>query len=181
MAGRTIIAELTERSGRPRPWTLRRVAFGANLRKTLIRIAAITATATVIFSYVFLPVRAQGVSMLPTYSPDGLKLVNRLAYWRRDPARGDIVAIRLSGPGVVYLKRVVGLPRERIAIARGIVYANGVAIDEPYVKYRASWDLDEIRLDSDEYFVAGDNRGMRIEDHLLGRTHRNRIVGRVAP
>ena len=56
------------------------------------------------------PIRPQGVSMLPTYSPGEFSLVNRLAYLGKTPSRGDVVAIMVAGPHVLYVKRVVGLP-----------------------------------------------------------------------
>jgi signal peptidase I len=52
--------------------------------------------------------------MLPTYREGTINFANRAAYWLRDPRRGDAVAIRMAGPGVIYVKRIVGLPRERI-------------------------------------------------------------------
>ena len=55
--------------------------------------------------------------MLPTYAPDKLHFVNRLAYGPTGPARGDVVAIQMAGPHVLYVKRIVGLPGERVGIA----------------------------------------------------------------
>ena len=153
---------------------------GRNPRRTLVRAAAIVAVSAVVFGWVLLPVRARGVSMEPTIEPGGIHLVNRLAYVFRPPARGDIVAIRLAGRSVVYVKRVVGLPGERVRIDGGVVYADGRALDEPYVRHRRpSWTLPETTLGPDEYFVVGDNRGMPIAQHDLGKVRRVRIVGRI--
>ena len=79
--------------------------------------------------------------MLPTYNDGGLNFANRAAYWWRDPARGDAVAIRMAGEHVVYVKRIVGLPRERIAIIAGVVLVNDEPLIEPTVVYRAPWDV----------------------------------------
>ena len=64
-------------------------------------------------------------------------VINTLAYRFGAPARGDIVAFRheRSAPSV-YLKRVIGIPGDRIAIERGYVSVNGVRLDEPYVRFR---------------------------------------------
>ena len=67
--------------------------------------------------------------MLPTYVPDKLHFVNRLAYGPAGPDRGDVVAIQMAGPHVLYVKRIVGLPGERVRIAGGQVQINGTASD----------------------------------------------------
>ena len=78
----------------------------------------------VTFKWVLIPIRTQGVSMLPTYSSGTFNLVNRLSYvgLHAEPKRGDIVAIRLAGPNVVYVKRIVGMPGERVSIVEGWVW-----------------------------------------------------------
>ena len=154
--------------------------FGRHPRRTLLRVALLVAGAAVLFGWVLLPVRAEGISMEPTYEPGGFHLVNRLAYRTHGPARGDIVAIRLAGPHVVYVKRVIGLPGDRVRISEGQVFIDDRALAEPYVRRRnPSWILPQTTLGADEYFVVGDNRAMRIELHELGVAHLRRIVGKV--
>lgn len=117
--------------------------------------------------------------MRPTYEPGAIHLVNRLSYGSRGPDRGDIVAIRMPGGREVYIKRVIGLPGERIAISEGQILVDGHPLDEPYVRNRRPWELEPITLEADEYFVIGDNRGMNLADHTFGRAERQRIIGRV--
>ena len=117
--------------------------------------------------------------MQPTYQDGAINLVNRAVYTWRAPARGDVVAIRLAGPHVLYVKRIVALPGERIAIAGGVVMLNGVALDEPYVQQRQAWDVDEVLVGPREYFVVGDNRSMRVADHDFGRVDARRILGKL--
>ena len=153
---------------------------GRNPRRTLGRAAATVAVSAAVFGWVLLPVRAHGVSMAPTIEPGGLHLVNRLAFVFGAPSRGDVVAIRLAGRSVVYVKRIVGLPGERLRIDGGTVYADARALDEPYVRNRRpSWTLPETTLGPDEYFVVGDNRGMPIDQHDLGKVRRARVVGKI--
>lgn len=155
-----------------------RVLVGRSPRTTLARIGILVATSVVMFGWVLLPVRTQGISMLPLYETEGLHFFNRLAYVWRAPRRGDIVAIRVGGGEVVYVKRIVGLPGERLRIERGVVFVDGTPLEEPYVRYRTNrWELREVVLGPDEYFVIGDNRSMRIEQHTLGRAPRARIMG----
>ena len=135
--------------------------------------------AFVVFTWVILPVRGEGISMEPTYESGSLHLVNRLSYARRGPARGDIVAIRVPNTRNVYVKRVVGLPGERIAFENGVLLVNGAPLAEPYVTRRRPWVLEEVTLAEHEYFVVGDNRGMNLRDHTLGRVDAARIIGKV--
>ena len=154
---------------------VRRIVFGADPRRTTVRILVLTSIAAVMLVWVILPVRADGDSMLPTYYSGNFTVVNRLAYLNTRPKRGDIVAIRLAGTSVVIIKRIIGLPGERFSVSDGTVHVNGAPLTEPYVRHNRSWNLDEVTLGSAEYFVVGDNRGASD----FGRVDRDRIVGRL--
>jgi len=148
-------------------------------RATLIRVVVLIATAYVVFGYVLLPTRLEGISMEPTYTDGRIDFANRLAYVWHPPQRGDVVAIRMAGLHAFYVKRIVGLPRERLEIVMGVVNINGEPLIEPAVVRKAAWNFPPVTLRDDEYFVIGDNRSMRMEDHDFGRTTRDRIVGRM--
>ncbi len=117
--------------------------------------------------------------MLPAYEDATLNLVNRVIYRIRSPARGDVIAIRLAGPRVLYVKRIVGLPSERVAIVGGIVTIDDEPLIEPYVSERQPWEYAEVTVGPREYFVIGDNRGMRLGDHDFGRVDVARILGKL--
>jgi signal peptidase I len=157
----------------------RRLVFGRHPRRTLVRVLVLATLSFITFSWVLLPIRAEGISMEPTYRSGSLNLLNRLAYRYRKPERGDIIGIKLAGPHVLYVKRIIALPGEHILISRGQVYINGAALAEPYVRNRRGWDVPEVALTPREYYVIGDNRGMRAADHDFGRVDVSRIVGRV--
>jgi len=157
----------------------RRLIFGENPRRTLTRVVVLAAISFVTFRWVLVPIRTEGASMLPTYQTDRLNLVNRLAYLGGRPARRDVVAIQMAGPHVLYVKRVIGLPGERVSVVDGVVNINGAPLDEPYVKHRRPWQVDEVTLGPNEYFVIGDNRGMSAGEHDFGRVELPRILGRV--
>jgi signal peptidase I len=157
----------------------REILFGRHPRRTTVRVLLLVITSIVIFRWVLIPVRTDGVSMEPTYESGQLNLVNRLAYLSRSPSRGDVVAIRLAGLHVLFIKRIIALPGERVGISAGSVRINGMPLDEPYVRYRRPWEVPEVQLGPAEYFVVGDNRGMDAADHTFGRIDAFRIVGRV--
>jgi signal peptidase I len=117
--------------------------------------------------------------MDPNYHDGALNLVNRVVFRIRSPARGDVVAIRLAGPSVLYVKRIVGLPNERVAIVGGVIEVNGAPLIEPYVHNRQPWDVPEVTVGAREYFVIGDNRTMRAGDHDFGRVDARRILGKL--
>lgn len=153
--------------------------LGRNPRLTLIRASALIVSAIVLFGFVLLPVRLHGISMLPTYEDGALNFANRAAYWWREPARGDAVAIRMAGEHVVYVKRIVGLPRERIAIIAGVVLVNDEPLVEPAVVYKAPWNVPAFTLGNGDYFLIGDNRAMAAQNHDFGTTTRARVVGKM--
>jgi signal peptidase I len=152
---------------------------GRNPRATLLRIAIIISSAVIVFGWILVPLRLSGISMLPTYQDGALNFANRAAYWAGEPARGDVVAIRLAGPHAFYVKRIIGLPGERVEIVAGAVRVNEEVLVEPTVVRRAPWNMAPVDLAAGEFFVAGDNRSMKIENHDLGRVSRRRIVGKL--
>lgn len=158
---------------------IRAAIFGRNPRHTLARIAALAAGAYIVFGHLLIPVRGAGPSMLPTLQDGQFLFVNTLAYVGTDPRRGDIVGISLAGRSALYIKRIVGLPGERLRIDAGTVYVDGVPLEEPYVERRRPWDIGEFVLGDDEYLVIGDNRGMTVNNHDFGKARRERIIGRV--
>jgi signal peptidase I len=156
-----------------------RILFGSNPRAAIARSLTIIAVAAIVIRFVLLPVRFQGISMLPTYEDGELNFANRLAYYFKNPKRGDVVAIRMAGESVVYVKRIIGLPHEEVRFVHGTVMINGQPLAEPTVRYRIPWDMRATTLGSDEYFLVGDNRSMDILDHDFGRALREKIVGKM--
>lgn len=171
----------TETSQTRQPSWLRTIIIGRNPRRTFIRIVVTVATCVLLRAFVVLPIRVSGPSMLPTYHARGVNFVNRLAYLGHEPRRGDVVAIRLAGESVMFMKRVVGLPGETVTFSNGRLLINGRSLDEPYVKFNCNWDFvpEHSRLGDEEYYVVGDNRVMPHTDYTQGAAKRERIVGKV--
>jgi signal peptidase I len=163
----------------PRPHWLRVLAVGRRPKATLVRIAVLVVTCFVTFKFILLPIRVEGISMQPTYHTGEIDCVNRLAYLRHEPQRGDVVSVRLAGTSVMYLKRIIGLPGETVAFHGGRAFINGQPLDEPYVKFRCDWEHEPIQCGPDQYYVVGDNRSMPFELHTQGRADRDRIIGKI--
>jgi signal peptidase I len=161
------------------PGWLRIVLIGRNPKVTLARIGILVVTCFIIFKFALFPIRVEGISMLPTYRDGSVHLVSRTAYLWRGPQCGDVVSIRLAGPHVMYMKRVIGLPGETVAFVNGQVLIDGQVLDEPYEKLPCDWNLPPEKLGPNEYFVVGDNRSMPPEWHTFGKASRDRIVGKL--
>lgn len=139
-----------------------RVVFGRNPRRTLIRLFLIVLVMVALFKFLVVPIQVSGVSMEPTYINGKVNLVNQLAYVWKKPRRGDVVAIRMPAERDMLLKRIVGLPGERVALIRGSVYINGRRLDEPYVRLKGGFFHREVTIEEDHYFVIGDNRNLSV-------------------
>jgi signal peptidase I len=157
--------------------TLGRVIAGANPRRTAVRVLVLVVSAYIVFGYVLMPIRGVGISMEPTIVAGDLIFVNRIAYRFRNPERGDVVAVRIAGRSVVYVKRLLALPGDTVGFVDGVLWRNGAPVDESYVTKGADWQLEEVTLGSDDYFVVGDNRGMAMAQHDFGTATRGRLIG----
>jgi signal peptidase I len=121
------------------------------------------------------PMLVQGGSMRPTLEPGHRIAVAPLL---RPPARGDLVV--LARPGALeVVKRVVGLPGERVRLSGGRLEIDGQAVPEPYLTapMRAG-DLD-LRLGPAEYLVLGDHRAASTDGRDFGPVGADALVGRV--
>ena len=143
---------------------------------TIARVLLLVVTALILFKLVLLPVRITGASMEPTCYNGQIGFINQLAYHWRPPRRGEIIGFRPDNRGPIIVKRIIGLPGERIAFHSGTVFINGQALAEPYLDAKGSWEWPEETLAKQTYFVTGDNRTLsmqfRVEQHtILGKLH----------
>lgn len=94
--------------------------------------------------------------------------------------RKDIVILfSPDGRKEILTKRVIGLPNEKIKIEKGYVYINGEKIEEPYIKEKPDYLIEEIEIPSDSYFVLGDNRNESEDSSTWGPVKKDLIIGKV--
>ena len=158
----------------------RRILVGRDLRITLRRGALLAVAAWLFFRFICLPVRVRGSSMEPTFLNGEMHAACLVQYLWRTPQRGDVVVISMSGTRAFYLKRVLGLPGERIAFTNGTMLVNGERHEEAYIEEHGSWTMPEMTIPAGEYFVAGDNRAIPIDRHTLGTVDKTKIMGKLA-
>jgi signal peptidase I len=168
-----------EASYQPPPGWLRVLTIGRRPKATLVRVLVLIGGCGIVFGFCLVPIRIDGISMLPTYHTGQINFVNRLAYLRHEPRRGDLVSIRYAGRSVMLMKRIIALPGETIAFVNGRAHINGQPLAEPYVKLPCAWNTDPIPCGPDQYYVVGDNRSMAFELHTQGRADRERIIGKL--
>lgn len=126
--------------------------------------------------------RVTDVSMRPTLSEGQFLLINRYVYRWASPRRGEIVVLRTPGkPRWLYVKRVVGLAEETLAIRNGRVVIDGKPLNEPYARGSTGPDMEPVRIPSDSVFVLGDNRAESEDSRHFGVVARAQLVGKVRP
>lgn len=111
-------------------------------------------------TFLFNIVRVQQTSMYPTVKPNDIILSSSLYRFKKDFKRGDIVVFKSPSENKMLIKRIVGLPGEKVEIYDGSIYIDGKLLDEKYFKekpYTLS-PTSEFEVQADELFVLGDNR-----------------------
>jgi len=147
------------------------------LRETVISVAIS------IFVIVFLyqPVKVEGTSMMPGLADQERIFINKFAYRFAAIERGDVVVFRYPGdPSKNYIKRIVGLPGDRIEILRGEVLLNGRRLQEPYVpaRYQDERSMADVVVPDGSYFVLGDHRNRSSDSRDFGVVERQAIFGK---
>lgn len=133
------------------------------------------------------PFFVKGASMEPNFEDGEYLIIDELSLNLDDPKRGEVVIFRYpKDPSQYYIKRIIGLPNERVSIEGGRVkifnssYPNGFTLDESeylYMKNATPGELDLV-LGQDEYFVLGDNRNASSDSRIFGPVLRDAIIGR---
>ena len=124
--------------------------------------------------FVATPYVVVGDSMVPTLRSWDLCVMARPHGYQ--PKRGEIIVFRTSEfdeqgrhvPPLHFIKRVVGLPGETVAIRRGVVQVNGKPLEERYTEINPTWDMDPVTVPAGKVFVLGDNRTVELEETLHG-------------
>lgn len=136
---------------------------GGFLKELLVYAVIIVLCITVVPRYLIQRTQVQGNSMNDNLIDKENLLVEKLTYHFKDPDRFDIITFYPQGreEEEYYIKRVIGLPGERIQISGNTIYINGKVLEEHYGKEPmtdAGIAEEEIKLGEDEFFVLGDNR-----------------------
>lgn len=124
-------------------------------------------------------------SMIPTLMVKDRLLVNKLAYDLKDPERGDIALFENQQGGEdPLIKRVIGLPGERLELREGRVYVDGAPLREPYLGrdpckrgYPKTCSFGPVTVPREHYFMMGDNRTNSLDSRFFGPVPEDDVVG----
>jgi signal peptidase I len=134
-------------------------------------------------SYQFLarPFLVQGASMEPNFQTGNYLVVDIISYKFGEPERGDVVVFRYPGNrSLYYIKRIIGLPGDRVTLIDGNIFINGEIFIEDYIPSYVetdAFDEADFLLGEGEYFVMGDNRASSFDSRSWGPLGKNDIVG----
>jgi len=179
---------------RPRP-TARRLVFEYGI----ILVIAL-AIAFLLQAFVVKPYRIPSPSMVPTLDPGDRVLVARFLYRLEAPKDGDIVVFHYPlQTRLVFVKRLVGVPGDRLAVQDGYLYRNGVKLNEPYVARRPDgqpvptepgpaiagstisepWSLNQpYTVPANTYYMMGDNRTDSDDSRVWGPVPKKDVIGK---
>ena len=118
------------------------------------------------------PFIVEGEAMMPTLRNGQMIWVDRLAYRGHLVHRGDIIVFKALPAGVPdkdFIKRVIGLPGETVAVHGHRVYINGRRLREPYVRSPADYVIPPMTMPAGRYFVLGDDRNNSFDSHIWPR------------
>ncbi|OGY41840.1 MAG: signal peptidase I [Candidatus Buchananbacteria bacterium RBG_13_36_9] len=135
------------------------------------------------------PFYVKGASMEPSFHDHEYLIINEITYRINEPQRGDIIVFRYpKDPSQYFIKRIIGLPGEKIKIKDGKIfiynsqYENGIELTEqiylPDELETPNLGKTEYILENDQYFVLGDNREASLDSRRFGPVPRRLIIGK---
>ncbi len=125
--------------------------------------------------------QVSGLSMAPRIDSGEIVLINTMAYRFGRPARGEIIAFHHDGPTPeIYIKRIIGLPGDRVVIDRGRIILNGAPLDEPYVypRYADTRSFPQVTVPAGSLYVLGDNRAASDDSRFWGFVPQDQVLGK---
>ena len=157
----------------------------------LVWIIGIIVVVKLVQSFVVQPFIVDGGSMLPTFHNKEFLLVDKLSYQIGTPHRGDVAIFKLyEDPNNPYkgkhlIKRVIGLPGERVVVKNGVTtiynseHPEGFQLNEDYIIYKDLNKNVDVQLDNHHYFMMGDNRAQSYDSRDWGPLDEKNMKGQV--
>ena len=154
---------------------------GSEIISWVLTIVTALAIALVLRSFFFEIYGVDGRSMTNTLQDHEKLFCTKLDYLTGQPQRGDVVICHYPGRGnTAFVKRLLGLPGDTVAMHNQHLYVNGQEIADPVnMGLKPGYEFREYTLKDNEYFVLGDNRGNSNDSHSVGPITRSMIIAHV--
>lgn len=155
--------------------------LGLELKTWFRDILLAFAIAVFIVIFIVQPVKVEGTSMQPRLVDQERIFVNRFIYRFQDINRGDVVVFWYpKDRSKSFIKRILGIPGDKVEIRSGMVYVNGEKVDEPYLNpaYRDKKSFQPVRVPPGHYFVLGDHRNSSNDSRVWGFVAHDLIYGK---
>lgn len=151
------------------------------LKKVWIALGTVLILAVIsffIFNSYYTFYRVNGSSMEPALKDGEIYLVSK---GNKSINRGDIIVFRVENEEPPYIKRVIALPGEKVAIFDNTVFINGRMLSEPYVQppYFDIQDVEEFTVPEGHYYVLGDDRVESYDSRHFGPVPQENIIGTI--
>lgn len=173
--------EQPEQPNKTRSFILMGIEFSFEFIKTTLIVVIVA----LVFRYFLIqPFIVVGQSMEPNFHNKEYLVVDKLSYKIRVPKRGEVIIFHPpQSPRESYIKRIIGLPGEKVEVKSGKIYINGKLLKESYVLQDIKSTIiptDMVsQLRDDEYFVFGDNRDHSSDSREIGPIPKSNIQGKV--
>ena len=169
------------RSGAARRRRMRRRAIAREVCAWIVTLALAALIAVGVRTFVCEIVRVDGPSMEPTLTGGEMLLVTKFDYAFSTPARGDVVVCRFPNRDGTFVKRVIGLPGDKVQIVDGRTYIDDLLLEENFVSFPADEDYGPVLIGDGQYLVMGDNRAVSHDGRAadVGTLRADALVGRV--
>jgi len=139
----------------------------------------------VLYLFIMTPHEVIGNSMHPTYQNGEYLMANKLLYRFQDPQRGDVIIFKYSDTQD-FIKRVIGLPGDKVMLKDGHIYINDQLLDESAYLSNSIYtnggeflhEGESITVPDNEYFVCGDNRPHSSDSRTFGPVSKDNIKGK---
>ena len=161
-------------------------SFKTHLIEFLQTLVVFAAIGSIIYLFAVQPHKVSGCSMCPNFHTNDYILTDKLSYRFNEPTRGDVIVFKNPrDPSQDFIKRVIGIPGDRVTLRGGKVYLNGQLLNEPYLDPTVVTNTgaymgenQEKTVEKDKYIVFGDNRPGSSDSREWGQLPKGNIIGK---
>ncbi len=154
---------------------------GIKIFKEIMSYVIIIVVVLLIKKFIFTPIRVNGESMYPTLKHNDLMILNEIGYYLNGVERFDVVVVNVNGEKII--KRVIGLPGDKIEYKDNKLYVNDEEVKEDFthddtLDFSVNEDLGHEIIPEGYYFVVGDNRDDSLDSRIIGLVGKKQIMGK---